>query len=103
MEDVANESERVHLAVSVSETIVRKLQHDLEQLKNHEIQFWQFLFGQMPNCRDIEPTPTSWCGGVTAGIKSVHRTLLLVIGLLFLSKGAEHADKVVSLLKWLGF
>jgi hypothetical protein len=86
----------------VSDVTVKKLQTDLEQLKNHEIQFWQFLFGQMPNCKEIEPTPTSWCGGVSAGIKSVHRTLLLIIALLILSKGAENASKVMEIIKWLG-
>ena len=78
------------------------LANKVDELRRHEIQFWQFLFGQVPNCRDIVPTPTSWCGAVTAGILSLHRTLWFLFGLILLNGGLQHGDQIITVLKWIG-
>ena len=77
------------------------LSNKVDELRRHEIQFWQFLFGQVPNCRDIVPTPTSWCGGVSAGIKSLHNTLWLLFGLIIFNGGLQHSSQIVEVLKWI--
>ena len=77
------------------------LANKVDELRRHEIQFWQFLFGQVPNCKDIVPTATSWCGGVTSGIASVHRTLYLLFFLILVNSGVANSAKIVELLKWM--
>lgn len=75
------------------------LANKVDELRRHEIQFWQFLFGQVPNCRDITPTATSWCGGVTAGIDSIRRTIWLVIALGLMNAGFAHASQIMDVIK----
>ena len=78
------------------------LASQVASLQKHEIQFWQFMVGQVPNCKDIEPTATSWCGGVSAGIKTLQHTLWLMFALIFLNGGVTHASQIIDVLKWIG-
>jgi hypothetical protein len=78
-----------------------RLQADVTRLKDNDLQLWQFLFGQRPNCARIEPTSSSWCGGVTSGLKAIKNTLFFVLALLFVSGGITNADKISQVLKWI--
>ena len=84
------------------EVDVEELKAEAKTLKQHEIQVWQFFFGQYPNGKDIEPIPTSWCGQISEGVKNLTRMMIFIVGTLFAFGLIDHRDAVIELFKLIG-
>ena len=78
-----------------SDTARSVLQADVNALKRHEIQFWQFMVGLVPNgaVEKIEPAKGSWCDGVNMGILSLKRTVWFVFSMGVLNSFADHVTR----------
>ena len=71
-------------------------------LQSNNIQFWQFMVGQRPNCAEIKPTPTSWCGMTTIGIQNLKKLVWFSLGVsLAVNNGSEIWKAVGEVLKWM--
>ena len=87
---------------SVLQATVNALEKQVSLLRDHERQVWQYMYGQVPNGRDIEPKDDSWCGQMSEANRQLKRLGFFLVGTTFAFGIIDHRDAVMALFRILG-